>query len=136
MPNQQISEHVTPDIFLSHHSDSSKFMSQLDNMHPVQGTDSSRNEFQRLPRCSSNSDVYKSSDQDAAQAYLYLLSRARPKAGPHLCPHCGKQFRAPFHLRTHIRVHTGEKPFQCGKCGKAFTQKVNMLFHMRSQHPQ
>ncbi|CAL4083212.1 unnamed protein product, partial [Meganyctiphanes norvegica] len=49
----------------------------------------------------------------------------------HKCPYkCGKEFSKNFDLQQHIRSHTGEKPFQCIVCGRAFTQKSNVKKHM------
>ncbi|XP_050734218.1 zinc finger protein 341-like isoform X2 [Eriocheir sinensis] len=48
----------------------------------------------------------------------------------HKCNYCSKEFSKNFDLRQHVRSHTGEKPFQCIVCGRAFTQKSNVKKHM------
>ncbi|PSN34219.1 hypothetical protein C0J52_13129 [Blattella germanica] len=48
------------------------------------------------------------------------------------CTTCGKVFKVPAMLRTHERVHTGERPFLCSFCTRSFTQ----LYALRNHEQQ
>ncbi|GFN91802.1 Zinc finger protein 653 [Plakobranchus ocellatus] len=51
----------------------------------------------------------------------------------HSCnwPGCGKGFFAHTHLRTHMLVHTGEKPVACEICDYRCRQRTALIWHMR-----
>lgn len=67
---------------------------------------------------------------------IYKFSHERVKtnvvpAGRLKCTLCRRGFNSRSNLRSHMRIHTLEKPFQCKYCKKSFSQSSTLRNHTR-----
>ncbi|XP_075528341.1 zinc finger protein 711-like [Dermacentor variabilis] len=52
--------------------------------------------------------------------------------GGNVCPECNKSYKYAGNLRTHMRIHTGERPYMCDVCGLRFTCSSYLQVHLRT----
>ncbi|XP_070712212.1 early growth response protein 1-like [Pempheris klunzingeri] len=55
---------------------------------------------------------------------------------PFQCRICMRSFSRSDHLTTHIRTHTGEKPFACSECGRKFARSDERKRHAKIHQRQ
>ncbi len=84
----------------------------------------------RLP-CSHCDKMY--SHKSSLQLHIYAHHPAQGHEAPHYCQVCNKPFKLRAQMQQHYkRVHSGETPYQCCYCTKAFSDRSTRSKHQRT----
>ncbi|XP_071760234.1 early growth response protein 1-like [Centroberyx gerrardi] len=93
---------------------------------------------QALPaHCSAGAPAFQSQLPKSGRARKFPVGRqckTPPHERPYACPAegCDRRFSRSDELTRHVRVHTGQKPFQCRICMRSFSRSDHLTTHIRT----
>lgn len=62
---------------------------------------------------------------------MYQRAHAKGRKEMLYCSYCSYSSIFAHSVKTHERIHTGERPFKCTVCQAGFTQKQHLVAHLR-----
>ncbi|VDN30156.1 unnamed protein product [Gongylonema pulchrum] len=108
------------------------FVTCNDNDMPCSGEATTQNQ---PTENNSTQDIYRFVYLDATPKTRKCPSRLlKPHERPYMCPieNCDRRFARSDEMTRHVRIHTGQKPFQCRICMRAFSRSDHLTTHVRT----
>ena len=90
--------------------------------------------FQTMDKLEEAVDALPNTVSAASPSTLEQNFKTKNSKALFICSICKKPFANSVPLKTHMRVHTGEKPHTCPQCTKLFSHLSNLRRHLKSSH--
>lgn len=82
-----------------------------------------------MQNCDYTSKDKDNSEESKKAKIEKILRHNLDQSASRTCVCCEKEFATPFALRMHMRTHTGERPYKCKYCTKAFKTQSQLNVH-------
>ncbi|XP_057306046.1 zinc finger protein 569-like [Hydractinia symbiolongicarpus] len=82
--------------------------------------------------CSKCAQTFSSIEELREHAKTHTAKSGEDSKSSFPCDRCGKTFGRKSHLKRHLSVHDGLKPYACDQCGKSFNQRTDLKRHLMS----
>jgi len=74
-----------------------------------------------------NSSLYNTSPT----LFTPRITDRQKKEGGFTCEICGQVIQRQDNFKRHIRLHSGQMPFQCPLCERRFNTRYHLQYHMK-----
>ena len=87
----------------------------------------------RSPSCQNRlpGKAHANESEESVDCWKVRRKSGRETDTPVNCPVCGATVSRARNLKIHMRKHTGEKPFICSVCNKAFRHRASYRLHLK-----
>lgn len=87
------------------------------------------------PADSKKKEATKSAEEDRSYSEMNMTPNHKRNKSMHFCPYCHKNFHRLWVLKGHLRLQTGERPFECPVRNNSFANRYDFcILKFKNSH--